>query len=137
MSSGRSRSAASATSALGGFVVARGEGQIEVLPVRHPAQLGELQHDAALRLKHGIVDGVEIVRIDKREVQRKFAGQVLELGNRSAVKSAGRNDVVARFESLDQRGRRGQAGREGQRLCASFERGQALLQGPPVRVVFA
>src|SRR5438309_11562496 len=71
ISIGRSRSAGSALSArcvvpaptasLGGFVVSRLEGQVEILPVRHPPQLGELQHDPALRLKDGVVDRVQIV----------------------------------------------------------------------------
>ena len=42
----------------------RREGQIEILPVWHAAQLGQLQHHAALSLEHGIVHGVEVGFVD-------------------------------------------------------------------------
>src|SRR6202171_6280251 len=76
MPSGRSRSAesaTSATSALGGFVVARCEGQVEILPVRHPAQLGELEHDATLRLEDGVMDRVEVLGIDPLDSIRQLS----------------------------------------------------------------
>lgn len=43
---------------LGGFVVARREREVEVLPVGHLAQLGELQHDPSLGLEYRVVHGV-------------------------------------------------------------------------------
>src|SRR5438034_781155 len=48
-----------------------------------------------------------------------------------------REDMVARLESLNQRGARRQAGGEGQRFSTAFERGQALLERAAVRVIFA
>src|SRR6266851_9387192 len=74
MSSGRSRSAGSPVSrlALGGFVVARREGQIEILPVWHAAELCELQHDATLRLEDGVVDRVEVLGINPLDSIRQL-----------------------------------------------------------------
>src|SRR5207248_10508433 len=84
MSSGRSRSAGSCESAgscgsslgsslLGdGFVVAGLERQIEVLPVRDAAQLGKLQHDAALTLEYGIVHGVQVGVMDASQALGEF-----------------------------------------------------------------
>src|ERR1700682_520725 len=74
ISSGRSRSAGSLVSrlALGGFVVSGSEDEIEILPVGHPAQLGELQHHAALRLEDGVMDRVEVLGIDPPQPIRQF-----------------------------------------------------------------
>ena len=45
--------------------------------------------------------------------------------------------MVARLESLRQRGNHGQSRRKGQRILAALERRQALFKRPPIGIVLA
>ena len=79
--------------------------------------------------------GVRIVGIDPGQLHVHLAQQVLELVDRPAVQRRGRDDVVARLEQREQRGRlRGDPAGERDRAGAALEVRHPLLEHRDGRV---
>src|SRR5438876_1107400 len=89
------------TASLGGFVVSRLEGQVEILPVRHPPQLGELQHDPALRLKDGVVDRVQIVADRLIDPTRKLWVVALGVAHHQLANVLGNHPLTGQPQLLE------------------------------------